>query len=103
MGFPCISGYLRAVVPLALHGTDVTHVAGCFIVFIGRVGVTNDNVVLIGWSDLPVSSLYLRTFSHLSVMVPTSSILMDVCWRYGRTFLPEVTLGEPRSNFQYSL
>ena len=41
-----------------------------------------------------MSSVCLRRFSHLSVMDPTSGVLMDVHWRYGRIFPPEVTLGE---------
>ena len=83
---------------MTLGNFDPTLVSGCFDVFIDciKVDVSNDKVVVMqGLEQLATVSAtcFLRTFHHLSVMDPTSSVLEDVRQRYGRIFPSEIDFG----------
>jgi len=81
--------YLTAMVALA--DFDPTLVVDCFNVFAGCVKVINNHAVTTqGLEQLATTSAIclLRTFSHLSVMDPTSRVLVDVRQRYNRVFPP---------------
>ena len=81
---------LKHLVTMAvLPDFDPTLVAGCFGVFISSINVNNHKVVIIqGLEELATLSAmcFLRTFHHLSVMDPTSSVLEDVRRRHDRVF-----------------
>jgi hypothetical protein len=83
---------------MTLGNFDPTLVSGCFDVFINcvKVDVSNNKVVIMqGLEQLATVSAtcFLRTFHHLSVMDPSSSVLEDVRRRYSRVFLPETDFG----------
>ena len=75
---------------------DPILVAGCFGVFIGSIDVSNREVMIIqGLEELALLSAmcFLRTFHHLSVMDPTSSVLEDVRRRHNRAFPSGTSFG----------
>ena len=81
--------YLTAMVGLA--DFDPTLVVDCFNILTSCVKVINNHAVTTqGLEQLATTSstCLLRTFSHLSVMDPTSSALADVRQRYNRVFPP---------------
>ena len=64
---------------------DPTLVVDCFGLFIGCINARDRKVVIIYELGGPatVSAIcFLRTFHHLSVMDPTSSVLIDLHQRY---------------------
>ena len=68
-----------------------TLVADCFSIFIACINVSGGKAAIIqGLEQLATVSAacFLRTFHHLSVTDPTSSVLADVRRRYGRVFPP---------------
>ena len=73
----------------ALAGLDPTLVTDCFNVFVGCVSLSDRKLVIIqGLEQLAIVSAgcLFRTFCHLSVTDPTSSILADFRRRYIRIF-----------------
>ena len=101
----CISWILRTSLDKVVHLStleslaamvgltdfDAALVADCFNVLVGCVKVVSDTVVVTqGLEQLATASsmCLLRTFSHLSVMDPTSIVLGDVRQRYSRIFQP---------------
>jgi len=106
LDMPCVSWVLRisperdfqlsALEYLAtmetLTGFRPALVANCFDILIDCVKVIKHNVVVTGGLEqLAMASAicYLRTFSHLLVVDPTSEVLGDVRQRHSRTFPPE--------------
>lgn len=88
-------GYLSVIV--TLPDPDPALVAGCFNAFIGCVKVVGDKTAIAhGMEQLAIMSAtcLLRTFSHLSVMDPTSSVLTDVRQRYTGVFPYETTFDD---------
>ena len=102
-GLPCISWILltsldKAVrLPTLKHlvtmevlpDFDPTLVEGCFGVFIGCITVRDRKVAIVqGLEELATLSAtcFLRTFHHLSLMNPTSSVLADLRQRYNKIF-----------------
>ena len=80
---------------MTLSGFDPTLVSGCFDAFIGCIKVdvnTRKVAILQGLGQLAAVSAMclLRTFHHLSVVDPKSSVLKDVRQRYNRVFPPDV-------------
>ena len=72
---------------------DPTLVVNCFGVFIGCINVDNGKAVVVqGLEQLAKVSAsgFFRTFHHLIVMDPTSSILTDLNRRYNKVFPTEV-------------
>ena len=68
---------------------DPTLVADCFNLFIGCINVRNHKVAITHESEelATVSAMcFFRTFHHLSVADPTSSVLTDLRQRYNRIF-----------------
>ena len=85
-------GYLATIV--ALPDSDPALVVGCLNAFTSCVKVIGGNMAIAnGAEQLAIMSAtcLLRTFSHLSVMDPTSSVLTDVHQRYARIFPYEIT------------
>jgi len=81
--------YLTALVALA--DFDPVLVVDCFNILVGCVKVVNNHAVTTqGLEQLATTSAIclLRTFSHLSVMDPTSGVLIDIRQRYNRVFPP---------------
>ena len=102
----CISWVLRTSLDKAVHLStleslatmmsladfDPTLVAYCFNIFIGCMKVTSRTVVITrGLEKLATASAMclLRTFSHLSVVDPTSGVLGGVRQRYQKIFPSE--------------
>ena len=79
---------LKHLVSMAvLANFDPSLVADCFGIFIGCINVSNRKVVVIqGLEELATVSAmcFLRTFNHLLVVDPTSSVLADLRQRYNR-------------------
>ena len=76
---------------VVLGNFDPTLVVDCFNIFISCVKVVNHNVVITqGLEQLATVSTtcFLHTFSHLSVMDPTSPILKYLHQHYNRGFQP---------------
>ena len=72
-----------------LTGLDPTLVANCLNAFLGCVNFNNNKlVVLQGWEELAEVSVgcFFRTFHHLSITDPNSSVLVDIRRRYDRAF-----------------
>ena len=103
LDFRCISWMLQTSLDKAIRLPSLKHlammttqvhlnptlVADCFNVFISCINVNNHKVVVTqGLEQLAeVSAMcFLRTFHHLSVTDPASSVLEDVRWRYRRSF-----------------
>ena len=99
--FRCISWTLQTSLDKPIHrnalehlatfteltGLDPTLVADCFNVFVGCVSLSGDELVIMqGLEDLAVvsASCFFRTFHHLWVTDPTSSVLADLRRRYNR-------------------
>ena len=99
----CISWMLQISLDKAVHLSTLKHlvtmatlasfnptlVADCFGIFIGCITVSDCKVVVIqGSEELATVSAacFLRTFHHLSVTDPTSSVLGDVRRRHDRVF-----------------
>ena len=86
--------YLATVVALA--DFSPTLVVDCFNILTSSVKVINNHVVTTqGLEQLAMASAIclLRTFSHLSIMDPTSSVLVDIRQRYNRVFPPWTNFG----------
>ena len=84
-----LSTLKHLVAEAVLPDFDPTLVADCFSVLIGCINVRNRKVVVIHESEelATVSAMcFLRTFHHLSVTNPTSSVLADLRHRYNRIF-----------------
>jgi len=84
-----LSAMEHLVTMLALSNLDPSLVALCFSTLISCVKVANGTVVVIqGLERLATLSTVclLYTFSHLSVMGPSSGVLVDVCQQYVRAF-----------------
>ena len=84
-----LSTLKHLVTMTALIDFNPTLVADCFNVFISCVRVSNRKVVVIqGLEQLATLSAtcFLRTFHQLSVMDPTSSVLVDLRQRYKTVF-----------------
>ena len=82
---------LKHLVTMALlPDFDPTLVVGCFDIFIASISLDNRCMVTVkqGLEELAASSAicFLRTFHHLSVMDPTSSVLEDVRQRHDKVF-----------------
>jgi hypothetical protein len=78
-----------------LSNFDSSLVAGCFGAFISCVKVIDGTVMVIqGLERLATLSsiCLLYTFSHLSVMAPSSGVLVDVCQQYVRIFPPNIKI-----------
>jgi len=101
----CISWMLQTSLDKAVHLSTMKHLAtmmkladfdpalvsGCFNVFVGciKVDVSNHKVAVVqGLEQLAAVSAmcFLRTFHHLSVVDPDSSVLKDVRKRYNWVF-----------------
>jgi hypothetical protein len=94
-----------ATMVMALGNFDPTLVSGCFDVFIDCIKVDDNRrkvMIIQGLEQLAeVSAMcFLRTFYHLSVMDPTSTVLKDVRHRYTRIFHPRGPYGLP---FEYTM
>ena len=94
-----------ATMALALGNFDPTLVSGCFDAFIDciKVDVNKREIVIIqGLEQLATVSAMclLRTFYHLSIMDPTSTVLKGVRHRYTRIFHRRGPYGSP---FDYTL
>ena len=79
--------YLATMV--ALPDFDPTLVMDCFSIFIGCISVRDCEVVIMHESEELATisaACFLRTFHHLSVTDPTSSVLMDLRQQYNRLF-----------------
>ena len=90
---------------VTLDNSDPTLVSGCFDVFIDCIKVDVDKlevVIIQGLEQLATVSAMclLRTFYHLSIMDPTSTVLKDVRHRYIRIFHRRGPYGSP---FDYTL
>ena len=103
LDFRCISWMIQTSLDKAVHLSTLKHlatmaalthsnptlVADCFSILIGCINIDNRKVAIIpGLEQLATLSAtcFLRTFHHLSVTDPTSSILADVRRRYRRIF-----------------
>ena len=101
--FPCISWTLQTSLDKPIHqsalehlatmteltGLDPTFVTDCFNVFVGCVSFGGNKLVVIqGLEQLASASAkcFFRTFYHLWVMDPTSSLLVTLRRRYRRAF-----------------
>ena len=87
------SAFKRLVSIPELSHLDPTLVTECFNVFIGCINVSNGKVFITqGLEQLAnlSASGFLRTFHHLIVMDPTSSVLLDLHRRYNEVFPTEV-------------
>ena len=83
--------YLATMVALADFNPAL--VVDCFNVLIGCVKAANgETVITRGLERLAIvsSAGFLRTFAHLSVMDPTSSVLEDIRQGYVRTVPHEI-------------
>ena len=81
------------VTMLALPNFDPSLVAGCFGALISCINVTDGTVVVTqGLEKLATLSAtcFFHTFSHLSVMSPSSDVLVDVHQKYIRLFPPSI-------------
>ena len=108
LGLQCISWILQTSLDKAVHLSALKHLAtmtmpaefnpvivtDCFNVFIGCI--SKEVVIVRGLEQLAAVSAvcFLRTFRHLSVTDPTSSILKDVC-RQSRRVFPSVASFDP--------
>jgi len=82
--------YLATMATVA--ASEPSLVERCFDILTGCVGVINHNVVVTqGQEQLATASAtcFLRTFSHLSLMDPTSGVLAGVRRHFNRVFPPE--------------
>ena len=71
---------------------DPTVVADCFHVFVASINLSDDKVVIRkGLEHLATQSArcFFRTFHHLSITNPTSSVLEDLHRCYDRIFPPD--------------
>jgi hypothetical protein len=76
-----------------LPNFDSSLVVGCFGTFISSVKVIDGTIMVMqGLERLAsLSAICLfYTFSHLSVMAPSSGVLVDVCQQYVRIFPPNI-------------
>ena len=104
--FRCISWTLQTSLDKPIHqtalkhlstmteftGLDPTLVADCFNVFVGCISFSDHKLVVMqGLEQLAMVSTtcFFRTFHHLSVTDPTSSVLADLRRRYHVVFPPE--------------
>ena len=104
--FRCISWTLQTSLDKSIHltasehlasmaeftGLDPTLIADCFNVFVGCVSFSKRKLVVIqGLEQLATVSAgcLFRTFRHIWVTDPTSSVLADLRRRYDRVFPPE--------------
>jgi len=75
---------------LELPGFDATIVVDCFNVLAGCISIGDHNQVAVthGAERLAeiAAACVLSTFSHLSIMEPTSTVLEDARQRYGKVF-----------------
>ena len=88
-----LSAMEHLVTVVELPNFDPSIIAGCFSTYISCIKVVNGNLVATqGLEKLAkVSTMgLLHLFSHLSVIDPTSSILVDICQNYARIFPPNV-------------
>ena len=77
---------------------DPTLVTDCFSIFIGCINVKHHKVLIINGSEELATisaTCFLRTFHHLLVMDPTSSVLADLRQQYYRIFPFGLDFGGP--------
>ena len=113
--FRCISWTLNTSLDKSIHlttleylatmaeltGFDPTLVFDCFNVFVGCVSSSNQKLIAMhGLEQLAIVSArsFFRTFRHLRVTDPTSSVLVDLRRRYKRIFPLEADFGSLASN-----
>ena len=105
LGLRCIMWMLQTSLDKAVHLSALKHLAtmtisadfdpaivmDCLDVLIGYINVGEEAVVRGSEQLATVSAIcFIRTFDHLSVTNPTSSVLKDVCRRFRRVF-PSMT------------
>ena len=107
LGLRCISWTLQTSLDKAVHlstsrhletmteltGLDPNLALDCFNIFISCINVSNRKIVIMrGLEQLATLSArcFLRTFHHLLVTDPTSSVLEDLRRRYNRAFPSEI-------------
>lgn len=92
-----LSAFKRLMSMPELNNLDPNLVVDCFSVFVGCININNDKMVVTeGLEQLATVSAnsFFRTFHHLIIMDPTSSVL-DVLYRsYNKVFPIEVDFTE---------